>query len=370
MSTLDNGNGNAFVNGGFTNYMPQVAVASVAMLDSAKVKVIHGANDGEFGVAGAKVGYVRASLIDAFNIPAEAIAFVNSEQVDANFRLQGGDTIEFVKQDGQKAGSSFIRYPGGKWNHRHFIIEQLKPYLKPGIQYREPFFGGGGIGLELLQAGLLSSMWINDKDAGVAALWTSVIRYPDDIKKLVMNFLPTRQAFDLFKNQLTTNKIAPTGRRELVSRGFRKLALHQMSFSGLGEMSGGPLTDIGSRWSPEYICKKIDGIRRDLSSVSVLGGACSCLDFDEMILGDDSLLYLDPPYYEQGPSLYKHAFSTVDHERLARLLRKRTSPWLLSYDDCPQIRSLYQWALVKTVPVNYSITGASRRSELLICPMQ
>lgn len=370
MSTQDNGNGKVFVNGGFTNYMPQVAAASVAMLDSAKVRVIHGANDGEFGVAGAKVATVRFSLVDAFNIPDEALAFVNGDQVDANYTLQRGETLEFVRQDGEKRGSSFIRYPGGKWNHRHFIIGQLKPYLKPCIQYREPFFGGGGIGLELLHAGLISSMWINDRYAGVAALWTSVIRYPDDLKKLVMRFVPSRKAFKVFKEELDGFKIVSMKRRELVSFGFRKLALHQMSFSGLGEMSGGPLTDIGSRWSPEYICKKIDGIHRDLSSVSVQGNACSCLDFEEMILGDDSLLYLDPPYYEQGESLYKHHFSARDHERLARLLRNRTSFWLLSYDDCPQIRSLYQWALVKTVPVSYSITGASRRSELLICPMQ
>jgi hypothetical protein len=67
-----------------------------------KVKVIHGANDDEFEIAGAKVQQVRANLVDAFNIPGDALAFVNGEQVDANYTLQQNDTLEFVKQAGVK----------------------------------------------------------------------------------------------------------------------------------------------------------------------------------------------------------------------------------------------------------------------------
>ena len=66
------------------------------------VKVIHGANDGEFNLVGQKVSAVRASLVDAFNIPGDALAFVNGEQVDANFVLVENCTLEFVKQAGVK----------------------------------------------------------------------------------------------------------------------------------------------------------------------------------------------------------------------------------------------------------------------------
>jgi len=74
---------------------------ALAKLDAA-VKVIHGANDGSFNLAGSKVTTVRASLVDAFNIPGDALAFVNGEQVDANYTLQSNDTLEFVKQAGVK----------------------------------------------------------------------------------------------------------------------------------------------------------------------------------------------------------------------------------------------------------------------------
>ena len=259
-------------------------------MNAENVKVIHCANDGVFDVAGATVFNVRLSLKDAFNIPAEALPFVDGEQVDGNYRLQGNGTLEFCKQYGEKRGSSFIRYPGGKWKHRRPIIESLKPFLKADIQYREPFFGGGGIGLELLQAGLLSSVWINDKDAGMAALWTAVIRYPDDLQRLVMGFVPSANAFHDFRSELRRFNSFPASQADVVDIGFKKLALHQLSYSGLGVKSGGPLTVIGSRWSPKYICKKIESIHRNFSAVSVQGNACSSLDFDHLILDDNGLL--------------------------------------------------------------------------------
>lgn len=67
-----------------------------------KVKVIHGANDDEFEIVGATVAQVRANLVDAFNIPGDALAFVDGEQVDANYVLKTNSTLEFVKQAGVK----------------------------------------------------------------------------------------------------------------------------------------------------------------------------------------------------------------------------------------------------------------------------
>jgi hypothetical protein len=68
-----------------------------------KVKVIHGANDDTFdGLVGQKVSTVRASLVDAFNIPGDALALVNGNQVDNNYTLQQNDTLEFIKQAGVK----------------------------------------------------------------------------------------------------------------------------------------------------------------------------------------------------------------------------------------------------------------------------
>src|SRR5690606_19464861 len=60
-----------------------------------RVKVIHGSNDEIFdNLVGQKVSTVRASLVDAFNIPGDALAFVNGEQVDGSYVLQKNETLE------------------------------------------------------------------------------------------------------------------------------------------------------------------------------------------------------------------------------------------------------------------------------------
>ena len=89
------------VTSGIGNEIPNAADV-IAKMEKAEVKVIHGACDGSFNVAGSKVSAVRASLVDAFNIPGDALAFVNGEQVDNNHVLEANQVLEFVKQAGVK----------------------------------------------------------------------------------------------------------------------------------------------------------------------------------------------------------------------------------------------------------------------------
>lgn len=80
--------------------------------DGRSVKVIHGANDGTFDLAGSKVSSVRASLEDAFNISQDAIAFVNGQRVTDSYQLRFDDVIEFVLERGVKgAGKKVIAAP-------------------------------------------------------------------------------------------------------------------------------------------------------------------------------------------------------------------------------------------------------------------
>jgi excisionase family DNA binding protein len=71
---------------------------------SGRVKVLHGATDGIFEVAGANVESVQASLVDAFNVPAWAVALVNGVIVSGRHWLQPNDLLEFVVPWGRKGG--------------------------------------------------------------------------------------------------------------------------------------------------------------------------------------------------------------------------------------------------------------------------
>jgi len=67
------------------------------------VQVIHGANNQTFeNLANSTVGDVRDTLAEVFNIPGDAQALVNGENIGNNYRLKANDTLEFIKQAGVK----------------------------------------------------------------------------------------------------------------------------------------------------------------------------------------------------------------------------------------------------------------------------
>jgi hypothetical protein len=61
------------------------------------IHVIHGSADGQFDLAGRKVGDLQQALTTAFNIPSNAVNFVNGEKAKASVVLKPGDRVEFVK---------------------------------------------------------------------------------------------------------------------------------------------------------------------------------------------------------------------------------------------------------------------------------
>ncbi len=266
--------------------------------------------------------------------------------------------------------SGFFRYPGGKSKLRKQIAGKLNSIAKNNdFEYREPFFGGGSIGILMLEESPnIKEVWINDFDLGIACLWTTVIRRPDLLKKEVLEFKPSIEMFDKFKEELTGEMPELDSDVKVTNFGFKKLAIHQISYSGLGTKSGGPLGGreqksaykIDCRWSPHYICKKIDILHERFSKLSIRGNICTNLDFCELINDTQcsAIIYLDPPYFVKGNDLYQHGFSENDHIRLAECLRATKHQWVLSYDDCPEIRKYYNWANVEEIDgVSYSITA-------------
>lgn len=65
-----------------------------------------------------------------------------------------------------------------------------------------------------------------------------------------------------------------------------------------------------------------------------------CLDIIRERDGPDSLIYCDPPYFD-AESLYVVGFPKEKHEQLHRMLSSCIGYIVVSYNDCPFIRSLY-----------------------------
>ena len=121
-----------------------------------------------------------------------------------------------------------------------------------------------------------------------------------------------------------------------------------------------------------------DGPGSDLSGPR--GGAYEWRDRRDAALGwlDDLatakaerlLVYLDPPYFGKGRDLYTNFYAPKDHAAIAKRLGSFRRPWVLTYDDCPQIRKLYHGHRVLTSEVSYSAREVLRGSEVVVLAPQ
>lgn len=280
---------------------------------------------------------------------------------------------------------AFIRYPGSKaklWRH----VQAAMPdeagsgalFAARLACYVEPFFGSGAIGWQVMRSLSrgVTRVVVNDIDPGMAALWLAVRDCPEELVRHVTRFRPSAEAFYEFRDRDGGSDT------DIVVRAFEKLALHQISFSGLGVMAGGPLGgrkgkseyNVDCRWNPARITASIRRSHRAMKrarSFEVYNE-----DFAATLAripnSPTTFAYLDPPYVVQGAALYRHAMSDADHARLAGILRRASYRWLLSYDDCELVRDLYSgWATIAEfdmVPTIQTATKPTRRKnrELLI----
>lgn len=277
-----------------------------------------------------------------------------------------------------------IRYPGSKAKLIDPILAAFPCEMTLAMfqtltdwEYREPFFGSGAIGFHLLpRLSRHCSVWLNDADPDLVCLWQSVYARPMDLIGHITRFTPSAAAFFDFK------KRDCDGEGSVAERGFRKLALHRMSMSGFGYMSGGPiggkdqankLYNVQCRWNPERMKRDIAMLHRQLNKF--VNVRITCGDFADLLTDAccNAFVYLDPPYYEKGSQLYRFSFDADDHARLAEALQATNAQWALSYDDHPEIRRLYSWATFKELEVRYSnaVTNKATRPknrEVLITP--
>ncbi len=275
---------------------------------------------------------------------------------------------------------TFMRYPGSKAKLSKMFLDLFPDDARFELQsnrlrfYCEPFFGSGAVGLQVLntlQARKLRTVLVNDLDRGIADLWLAVRDAPGELIRLVREFEPTPDNFYRFKDEDGKPGIDP------ILHGFRKLALHQTSFSGLGSKAGGPLGgrrqrseyNTACRWNPERVVKCVRRCHALMAGYRRFEIACE--DFATVLsrVPDHGFAYLDPPYYEKGEELYKHSMTADDHVRLAEVLHRAKFRWVLSYDDHPQVRGLYSWAVIDSFEMTATIDtvkGKRRKNREIV----
>jgi DNA adenine methylase len=94
-------------------------------------------------------------------------------------------------------------------------------------------------------------------------------------------------------------------------------------------------------------------------------------DYERLLFeeGEGVFIFLDPPYYSTTNSrLYGkrgHLHTSFDHKRLAENMRRCKHLWLITYDDCEEVRKLFSFAYIYSWELQYGMT-AKKGKELFI----
>lgn len=241
---------------------------------------------------------------------------------------------------------SLLRYPGSKARFVDFISRTIRLNGLRSRVFAEPFCGGASASIALLESGNVDYIALNDADPLIAHLWNVVFSeiHSDWLAEQVMTVPLT---VDEWQKQ---KAIEPSGPREAA---LKCLYLNRTSFNGIIHKSG-PLggwsqmkRTVGVRFNREKLAVRIRELFKLRDRVLLISNKNWESFCDETLLKNKSFFYLDPPYYHKAAALYGYYFDDTGHIGLRDYLVTFKAPWMLSYDDAPEIRELYQGRSLK-----------------------
>lgn len=254
-----------------------------------------------------------------------------------------------------------------------FLTKVLYANDLQGGEYVEPYAGGASAALQLLFGEHVERIWINDADFRIYAIWQSILSQTARFEDAIMNVPLTVEEWKKQKEiYLTPNK------HSLIKVGFATFYLNRCNRSGI-IMNAGPIGGsdqsgnykIDARFNRTELALRVRQIAENRTRITTSNkDALEILsDFENQTERTRRLVYLDPPYYVQGGKLYLNSYKKTDHATVAELLRKGISyPWIMTYDNVPEIRDLYIWACCRDFDLKYSAYKSRIGNELLIAP--
>ena len=296
-----------------------------------------------------------------------------------------------------------LRYPGGKTCLAPKLDEAMQKYFphNKNIIFVEPYAGGAGASLSLLFSNKVDKIIINDRDRAIFTFWKVAVQNTNYLirkikqtkitiaewhkqksiytqrEKLLHN-LPgkTPQQTNILSKKAQARSIYISSQNEK-KLAFATLFLNRTNRSGI--MRGGPIGGmtqsgkwkIDERFTKKTIIERLQKIHKFKDKIKVLDwdGIKLLRKLEKKKNKDRYFIFLDPPYFQKGRSLYLNNYGNQEHEELSNfLINSSLGKWLMTYNDTNYIKDLYK----KMTKIKFKIQHDAYRSavgrEIMIFP--
>jgi len=239
-------------------------------------------------------------------------------------------------------------YIGGKKQLAGALCERIAAI--PHGLYAEPFVGMGGVFFKRPAAPKVEA--INDLSRDVAGLFRILQRHYQPFLDMLKWQVTSRAEFERLAGQ------DPETLTDL-ERAARFLYLQKLTFGGkVASRVFGIDTSGPARFDITRLTTLLEAAHERLAGVWI-----ECLPYDRFIERWDrphTLFYVDPPYWGTEGYYGKDAFSRNDFEKLATQLKSLRGRFILTLNDVPEVRALFNWAQIETVDLTYTAGGGGK----------
>lgn len=252
----------------------------------------------------------------------------------------------------------FLPWLGGK----SLLADRIVPEIQavPHHTYVELFAGAGHVFFRIEKPARTEVL--NDINGDLVTLYRVVKHHLDEFIRYFRWELVSREEFKRLQD-------APPHTLTDIQRAARFYYLQRTAFGGkiVGQTFG-----TGIKHAPRLNLLRIE---EDLSAahLRLARATIENLAWEECLPRYDSpetRFYVDPPYFGNEEDYGRGIFKREDFQRLAEALQGIQGTFVVSLNDRPEVRKIFQWAKLTPVKTRYSVSkGRSQQiGELLITP--
>jgi DNA adenine methylase len=262
-----------------------------------------------------------------------------------------------------------LRYPGGKGRLSGFVRRIFEENKLLDGHYAEPYAGGAAVALSLLFMEYASNIHINDISKPVYYFWKAVLTQTDELCRMITDKKVTipqwKRQRNILRDFRNHTHVEVAFSMFFLNRTNRSGIIHTGGVIGGNDQSGE--WKIDARYNKQELISRIEAIASYSNRINVTNKDAEDFLSDTVpMLPTKTLIFLDPPYFQQGQSLYENHYHSEDHVRLSGVVKKRLKRhWMISYDNHPEIRKAYKGSPKLTYSLGYSAARRYEGSEVM-----
>lgn len=263
-----------------------------------------------------------------------------------------------------------LRYPGGKSQLTDFVAHLISINEIENPIYVEPFSGGAGIPIKLLNQGTVDSIILNDYDPSIHAIWYAILNYPKDLIKMLDEEEITIENWKCISREREKVKNDPFS----ILNALYTLFMNRTNRNGI--INAGPIGGLeqdgkyklNCRFNKKTLKDKIEKIAANTDKIQLFN--MDAVEFINKVLSKQSeksiFCFYDPPYFKQGKNLYTNYYDLESHAELSKVIKDNSYfHWIVTYDYEQAISHLYKNMKTFEYQITYTANKKRKARELL-----